>query len=183
MKSGPICSSIDGSTIVISAATTYTVECAEDRVGGDIPNSSVWKADFNGCLAACESNPGCIDVSYIPSAPAQGPCYMKSSLQPAQPNTCVWGAKRNNLCDQTVTSGCGSTYKVECYVDHFGGLMSTTWTSSLTDCMAACDTATGCVDVSYVPGSPGPCYLKSSVGVASNSTSVVGELQVSGCTQ
>jgi hypothetical protein len=148
--------------------------------------SPVWTSDFNSCLAACESNPGCIDVSYIPSSPNQGPCYMKNSLQPAFTNTHVWGAKRSSICPDldgtTYQTSCGSTYQIQCYIDHFGGLLDTVWTSSLKSCISACDTATGCVDVSYAPGTLGPCYLKNSIGAASNNTGILGAEQLTACT-
>ncbi|KAK8257222.1 WSC domain-containing protein [Phyllosticta capitalensis] len=65
----------------------------------------------------------------------------------------------------------GSGYIIECYTDHFAGDMGSTSTASFEGCIAACDAASGCVDVSYVYGA---CYLKNSAGAASTNNNVLG---------
>ena len=56
-----------------------------------------------------------------------------------------------------------STYIIECGYDRPGTDIpgSPGWTNTLEDCIALCSTKSSCVDVSYIPGSPGPCYMKS----------------------
>lgn len=77
------------------------------------------------------------------------------------------------------TASSGVSYKVECGVDHVGGDMpnSPVWASTLDDCIAECDSTSGCVDVSWVPGTPGPCYLKSSVQSPSANSGVWGAVR------
>lgn len=58
----------------------------------------------------------------------------------------------------------------------------TSYTDSLDECIADCDNTDGCVDVSYSPGSPGPCYKKSSVAQILQNDNIFGALLVSGCT-
>lgn len=49
------------------------------------------------------------------------------------------------------------------------------FTESLDSCIAACATTAGCVDVSWVPGSPtGPCYMKNQIVSGNNNGGVWG---------
>jgi len=54
-------------------------------------------------------------------------------------------------------------YRVECDYDRPHGDMpgSPVYTNSLEDCIAYCSQTPGCVDVTFVPPAPGPCYFKS----------------------
>jgi len=56
-----------------------------------------------------------------------------------------------------------ATYRIECGFDRPQGDMpgSPGYTSTLEQCIALCSETSGCVDVTYVPGNPGPCYFKS----------------------
>jgi hypothetical protein len=56
-----------------------------------------------------------------------------------------------------------------------GGDLAMVYTTSFANCLAACASTSGCVDVSWVPGSPqGPCYMKNSVNAASSNQGVWG---------
>lgn len=59
-----------------------------------------------------------------------------------------------------------------------GGLV---FVNTLNDCMNACSSTLGCVDVSWVAGSPGPCYLKSAAGPVVPNSKVWGGRQLSKC--
>lgn len=65
----------------------------------------------------------------------------------------------------------GNTYTIECGVDHYAGDMGSLTVGSFQDCIAACDTTQGCVDVSL---SGSACYLKSSLGAAVSSPNIWG---------
>ncbi|KAF1930294.1 uncharacterized protein M421DRAFT_58497 [Didymella exigua CBS 183.55] len=82
------------------------------------------------------------------------------------------------------TSSCGATYRIECYSDRYGDDIpgGTSYTNTLDECIADCDKTNGCVDVSYIRGSPGPCYKKSSVAAIQRNDNVFGALQLTGCT-
>jgi hypothetical protein len=58
----------------------------------------------------------------------------------------------------------------------------TSYANSLDECVADCDNTDGCVDVSYNPGSPGPCYKKSSVAEIRQNDNIFGALRVTRCT-
>lgn len=53
------------------------------------------------------------------------------------------------------------TYVIECGYDRLGADIpgSPGWTDTLEECVALCSTTSICVDVSYIPGSPGRCYM------------------------
>jgi len=56
------------------------------------------------------------------------------------------------------------------------------YASSLGECIESCTNTLGCVDVSFVNGSPGPCYMKSKAGDIVVNSNIWGGRQVSGCT-
>jgi len=82
------------------------------------------------------------------------------------------------------TTSCGAKYEIECNSDRVGGDLSGNpyYVNSLQDCIAVCDTKTGCNDVSWVVGSPGPCYLKDTVQPIQQNSNIQGAKQISGCT-
>ena len=101
----------------------------------------------------------------------------------------------------TYASPCGATYKIECYSDRYGADSTclpeknedlfadlfvvpggTSYANSLDECIADCDSTAGCIDVSYNPESPGPCYKKSSVAAIRQNDNIFGALQVTKCT-
>lgn len=49
---------------------------------------------------------------------------------------------------QSYTAASGATFKIECATDHQGGDIASTTVNSLQECIAACDSTQGCVDVS-----------------------------------
>ncbi|OCL01495.1 hypothetical protein AOQ84DRAFT_402234, partial [Glonium stellatum] len=72
----------------------------------------------------------------------------------------------------------GVSYTVQCYTGHSAGDMSMSYQPRLESCIAACESTSGCVVVSWVPGSPsGPCYLKSSAGAAVSNGGAWGALK------
>lgn len=74
----------------------------------------------------------------------------------------------NNKDDQkTYTAKNGGSYTVQCGVDYWGGDLSSVQTSTFEGCMDACDTTTGCIDVSY---SSGTCYMKNALNTASTAS-------------
>jgi hypothetical protein len=70
--------------------------------------------------------------------------------------TCV-----DNASDQTTyTSANGDEFTIMCGVDYVGGDLSTTTTDTFAQCIEACSTTSGCIDVSYAAPS---CYMKSAL--------------------
>ncbi|KAL1596230.1 hypothetical protein SLS59_007929 [Nothophoma quercina] len=154
------CPGSDGQTIDTSAGT-FIVECGVDRSGNDMADSPVYPGSYEACVSVCARRPGCMDVSYIPN----GPCYLKSSAGAANQNANIIGGRL-------------------CYSDRYGDDIpgGTSYTNTLDDCIADCDNTDGCVDVSYIPGSPGPCYKKSSIADIRQNDNVFGARQLSQCT-
>ncbi|XPS97036.1 hypothetical protein M3J09_006279 [Ascochyta lentis] len=83
----------------------------------------------------------------------------------------------------TFTSNCGATYAIECYSDRYGKDIpgGTSYTNTLNECVADCDNTDGCVDVSYSPGSPGPCYKKSSIAEIRQNSNIYGARRLTQC--
>jgi hypothetical protein len=54
--------------------------------------------------------------------------------------------------------------------------------NSLAECLKACDNTAGCVDVSFVAGTPGPCYMKGTIGAIRQNSNIWGGRLLSGCT-
>jgi hypothetical protein len=74
-----------------------------------------------------------------------------------------------------------ATYRIECGYDRPGSDMpgSPGWTDTLEECIALCSQTSGCVDVTFVPGSPGPCYIKNALNVPVAKTGQIGAHQLS----
>jgi hypothetical protein len=84
----------------------------------------------------------------------------------------------------TYITPCGAQYVIECGADRYGNDIANglTYTNNLEACLAACDITPGCVDVSWVIGTPGACYMKGSAGAVRQNSNIYGGRQVSGCT-
>ena len=200
------CPSSNGTIFTATSGDTYQVQCFLDHNDGDMPNMPVYTSGLADCIASCEATTGCVDVSWVPGTP-QGPCYLKSKVGTPVSAGNVWGAIRvypvttgtatsyalptptSTTCpsiNNTVyTSTCGAEFLIECSTDHAGGDLpgGGFYVSSVEACAASCATTPGCVDVSWVAGTPqGPCYLKKSVGKAISASNVHGARLISNCT-
>lgn len=58
------------------------------------------------------------------------------------------GPKCPDSNGQSYTAASGAVFRVECDIDHQGGDIASTSANSLGECIAACDSTPGCVDVS-----------------------------------
>ncbi|KAI4953074.1 hypothetical protein J4E86_006613 [Alternaria arbusti] len=82
-----------------------------------------------------------------------------------------------------VTTLCGAVYAVECSSDRFGNDLQNglVYTDTYEQCLQACDNTTGCVNVSWVIGQPGACYMKGSIGDVRVNSNIIGGRKLSGC--
>ncbi|KAI4947330.1 hypothetical protein J4E91_006682 [Alternaria rosae] len=82
-----------------------------------------------------------------------------------------------------VTTSCGAVYAVECNSDRFGNDLENglVYTDTYEQCLQACDNTTGCVNVSWVIGKPGACYMKGSIGDVRTNSNIIGGRKLSGC--
>ncbi|EKG13913.1 hypothetical protein MPH_08912 [Macrophomina phaseolina MS6] len=194
------CPGSDGYRYTTSSGHVFIVECYVDYSGGNIPVNPAgpnYASSLNECIQQCDSYVGCIDVSWNPGNPS-GPCYLKNSFGTRLMNqNNVWGARLETTPSTTSSTStpqptyvptcpdddgsyfttAGVTFQVECYTDHFGGVIGGPLQGVTFDgCMNACATYNPapqpCIDVSWTPGQT--CYLKYEVGDASYNEDIWG---------
>jgi len=170
------CPAWNGSLYNTTTATSFQIECGTDFTAGDM--HMIYTNTIEDCINACDTTPGCVGVSRSGNA-----CYLKNDVSQPFNSSSVTSAQLvapKNVTGRTDYISCpswngtwynytltGSNWQVNCDMDHAGGDLSMTYTSTLEDCISACDYAPGCVDV-VLRGNA--CYLKSSVGPAVAST-------------
>ncbi|RYO66222.1 hypothetical protein AA0116_g2972 [Alternaria tenuissima] len=175
--SSPTCPQDDQCSLTSNGATLQ-VSCATDYYGGDLQLAQT--STLAGCIRACSTTTGCNAASYV-----GGNCYLKSTLNAAQPNSNVIGVAvisrdtspmpvpapdTPKQCPASFTcpenDGCsytdGSrTLTLTCGVDFYGGDFTNQYAASLEACTQACAGDTQCLAASFVGGKgDGRCYLK-----------------------
>lgn len=147
----------------------FVISCGVDYYGGDISNLQT--DTFTACIDACSNTAGCVDVSFLGTT-----CYLKNRLTQSSDNVNVWTATKQGAASgspsvTSVNSGltCApgditksyttskDTYDIHCNMDYYGGDLKSTQTSTFEECIAACELADSCIDVSYLVGT---CYMK-----------------------
>ncbi|KAF2773812.1 hypothetical protein EJ03DRAFT_370678 [Teratosphaeria nubilosa] len=164
------------STVYQINSKSFLIECGIDHAAGDLTSTTV--NSLSACIAACASNDACVDVSLSGVA-----CYLKSSVgapvyngvygakllttSTANPSTTSSAISTSTLAvkcpdsNSTIHQVNGKSFLIECGIDHAAGDMTSVTANSLSDCIAACASHEGCVDVSL---SGVACYLKSNIG-------------------
>ncbi|KAK4663961.1 uncharacterized protein QC763_501310 [Podospora pseudopauciseta] len=175
----------DGTAYLAESGAVYEIICGREYYGGDL--QMVYTKTFQGCIEACEGLVGCVDVSYVGEAcyrkrevtvlveaghvwtarkileaPIQPSVSESASVRTTTapnagptvvPLTCAGG----HASTPTHTTSEGRTYEILCGVDYGGGDIGASSQATFSGCLAACDTASGCLGVAY---SNGQCYLK-----------------------
>ncbi|KAK1764282.1 kelch domain-containing protein [Phialemonium atrogriseum] len=153
----------NNNTVFAAAENSFLILCGIDYAGGDL--AAVHAATFDACIAACDTDERCVDVSY---ASGSQTCYMKGDTTTASAANGIWTARKNvdpasiitcqgNASNNTVYKSANSSFLVLCGVDYGGGDMAASSQPTFRQCMDLCDATQGCVDVSYVGSA---CYLK-----------------------
>ncbi|KAK0284971.1 hypothetical protein LTR35_000308 [Friedmanniomyces endolithicus] len=184
------CPASNGTTVSNSTAgTSYTIECGIDRYDNDL--ELIYVPSLSTCIDACNDNPKCVDVSWIPGNP--GPCYLKQGVGAVEYKTEIWGARMtqttrveeincpaSNGTQYKDPNVAGRVYEIECDTDHFDTDYNTNpiYVAHLEECIAACDKTTGC-QVGVLYGAA--CYLKHGVNPAIHMPGALGARCVSGC--
>lgn len=158
----------DQSTYTAASGADFQILCGIDYAGTDMAARQT--STFAGCIEACDSTPGCIDVSY-----AGDHCYLKNRVTDAHQRDWVWTAKKvtpadngltciDNKSDKaTYTTPTGAVFEVLCGVDYAGDDVAATGTATFEGCIDACAATARCIDVSYVGEA---CYMKNKVEAA-----------------
>jgi hypothetical protein len=155
------CPSSDGTTLTVGN-DSFVLNCGTDYAGGDL--SMTYTSTVYACAASCSNTTGCVASSWVPG----GPCYMKSAVGNANQNSGVWAVKKLNIAathacpgdnGKNITVG-SSVFTIQCGTDHAGGDLSVASALTIDACASTCAQTSGCVGASFVPGSPGVCYMK-----------------------
>jgi hypothetical protein len=175
------CPSSDGSTFTTGAAT-FEVSCGTDYYGGDM--GYVTTDTFEECMTSCASAIGCVDVAYNGNT-----CYMKNTLNTPRQDANVWGAVLVSAANDaaatvtcpgsngaTHTTSSGRKYTVQCGVDYYGNDINNEWVETFEDCLDACDSTLGCVDIALNGNN---CYLKTGGASPQQNSAVWGASLVS----
>lgn len=97
--SSPLSCPASNSSIYTYAANgaQFVIECGIDHAGGDMASTSV--KNLEGCIAACATTTGCVDVSLSGSA-----CYLKKTLGAAVNNGGILGARYIGIASTSTSS-------------------------------------------------------------------------------
>lgn len=136
----------------LASNVQYEVTCGRDYYGADLKDGIRWPGSFEGCLAACDTEPDCHAISWV-----DGPCYLKGEVSTIRDgNDAVWTAKKNPTptCDGAINSN-GATYissagnfEIMCGKDYGGNDLPGVTTDSFAACIDYCAADERCVDVS-----------------------------------
>ncbi|KAK4096022.1 hypothetical protein N658DRAFT_528043 [Parathielavia hyrcaniae] len=134
----------------------YQILCGVDFGGNDLTATAT--ATFEDCIAACDENAECVDVSYV--APA---CYLKNAVGDMTQPSHVWTAKQlqpsGSVPKGTITcpKSDGQTYRddkgnrwaIRCNYDYQHYDTQQVWADTMDECLAWCGTQPNCAGVSY----------------------------------
>ncbi|KAF2660805.1 hypothetical protein K491DRAFT_711394 [Lophiostoma macrostomum CBS 122681] len=181
-----LCPQANGTTYNAPNGDLFEILCDFDQRSGYMGSYHV--DCFASCINLCAGLTGCQGLSFTKDAGDTGAgwCYPKNEYHlPFYPVDGVWGAKLivpvtcPNPKSYTYTGPSGGLFKLECGVDHPGGDFGFLYTSTFNECIDTCDSTSGCVDVSYIPGTPtGPCYLKNGIDTAVSNEKVWGAIDI-----
>ena len=171
----------DQATYLGASGATYKILCGIDYSGSDL--SATQAPTFAGCIDACDSTPGCIDVSYAGEA-----CYLKNRIETPFERDWVWTAKQitpasgatpkltceGNASNGAIYKAATDNFEITCGLDYAGGDLLGVGTDSFEKCIDACDAHAECVNVAYVQGA---CYLKKDQMPAVHSDAVWGAVR------
>ncbi|KAI4791440.1 alpha/beta-hydrolase, partial [Aureobasidium sp. EXF-8846] len=85
-----------------ASGAQFVIECGIDHSGGDMASTSV--KNLEGCIAACATTNGCVDVSLSGSA-----CYLKKTLEAAGNNGGLLGARFIGIASTSSSSSLASS--------------------------------------------------------------------------
>ncbi len=156
--------------------SSFRILCDTDYSGEDL--AAVQSESFADCIAACDANQNCVDVSYGYRTKS---CYLKGKVTTPNALEGFWTALKKteeqeepktvvtceeNASNNTIYKTAGSSFLVLCGFDFGGGDMGGSPQPTFADCMDACAATQDCIDVSYAGGF---CYMKNTLTTATPS--------------
>lgn len=196
------CPTANNTTFSASNGAKFTVECGLDRPGGDLRWE--YTDNFASCIEACARTPRCVDVTYVGRAcylknsiksarsvhassarlisetNKNSPISSNSTTETPQ-SSGIETSPVSTTSDLTCPAAEGQTYTldnshytVECGKDRAGGDLAMHYAYTFKHCIEKCTSTDGCVGVSWIPGRPGPCYMKNVVKDAKDNARVWG---------
>jgi hypothetical protein len=155
----------DNGKVITSGDFQYHIYCDAEYPGGDV--GSVQADNFPTCVAACNANYRCVDVSYIAGGKA---CYMKAPRMNGitlDARNGIWTAQQlanpenprvicPNVAPATIQAN-GRTFEIACGNDYPGGDIGFVEVLTIKECLQACTTLEGCKAVTFRGAG---CYMK-----------------------
>ncbi|KAI6893054.1 hypothetical protein KC318_g1484, partial [Hortaea werneckii] len=132
----------------------------KSTLGAAVPNGAVWGGKL--MIASSSSSTSTSSSSTDSTATITTSSASVSSTSTASASASPTSITCPSADGQTITAN-GTSFLIECGIDHAGGDLSSLSVSSFYDCMQACTKDTRCIDVSL---SGSACYLKGSLGAA-----------------
>lgn len=153
------CPSSNGTTYTAASGASFLIECGVDHYAGDL--TAVYGVTFGGCIEACATTTGCVDVALSGTA-----CYMKSSVGAAVSNAGIFGAKLISGPSSSTTTSATTT-----------SAASTTSTISTTSAASTATTTSAVSTTSTTSAASTTTDSGSSSTTTSATTSVVNPVQ------
>ncbi|KAL1794350.1 hypothetical protein ACET3X_007771 [Alternaria dauci] len=174
---------------LISIVSTSVAPTSSVATSSRITSSSPVAATSSTSVtsAAPTPNPSTVTVTTTISSTAyQCACtptsvFSTSSSAPVPSSTTAVTCPGSN--GSIFVTSCGASYAVECSADRYGNDLPNglVYTDTYEQCLQACDKTAGCVNVSWVIGKPGACYMKGSIGAIRDNVNIIGARKLSGC--
>lgn len=188
---GPTCPGSNATQYTSYGREVFNITCGYDHAGGDLASGT--SANFQACIELCANTATCVSVTFTGGSggTGSGTCYMKSTVGTASANSGVNSAQYSltlpalscpGTDGQTYNLATGASALMECYTDHVGGDASMTIISTMEACITLCAGTSGCVAVSFAPGSGGFCYMKSTLNTGVTNYGVWGARMTSNAT-
>lgn len=123
----------------------------KSQLSQPVSNNAVWAAVLSAAASTTTTTSTTSVVSQTNAA--------TSSSTPSSV-TVTTGVTCPSSNGTIATEPSGQQFMVDCFVDSFGGDLSSALTQSFDACLSLCDSTAGCVAVSWVGPAPGYCYMK-----------------------
>nr|POE77657.1 wsc domain-containing protein [Quercus suber] len=158
---GPRYNGVNGGKLITnSSSASSSVSSSATTSASSTSSSATVSASSTSSASSISSSTTFVTSSSTSSTSSSSASASATALACPASNNTIYTAPTNN-----------QSFLIECGIDHPGGDMGVVQVSNFTQCVNACDTTTGCVDVSL---SGVACYLKSSLVAAKSAPAILG---------